>query len=107
MAKRGGKRERSITVVGLIQPRDEQNLRAVWNAFRGGRTWIRVGRVSRKVARFRHNAYGGKVKLEWWGKAIRFSVEDANASGMIAGAFLGHVQRHGGPLVKRMEVDFR
>jgi hypothetical protein len=94
------------TIEGLVRPRTQASLRDVWKAFLRGDTWERVGRKSRKVARFRHKRYKGKIRLEWWGKALRFAVEDTDSSGRIAGAFLGHVQRHGRSTVDRLDMEF-
>ena len=106
MARRRKKAELQMRIDGLIEPYEGSKLRAVWKAFQVGGTWHRLGKSSRKVARFRHKKYVGKVRLEWWGKAIRFTVEDADNSGRIAGAFVGHVQRHGKTIVDRIDLRF-
>lgn len=105
MAKGQGKL-RGQRIEGLILPREGKDLRGLWRAFERGSTWYRFGKNRSHRARLRHTAYSGKVKLEWWGDAIRYVVEDGDGSGKIAGAFLGHAQRHSGDSVDRMDVRF-
>jgi len=105
MAKKKRKSQ-SQRIEGLILPREAEDLRPLWKAFEKGSTWHRNGKKSRERLRLRHTAYGGKVRLEWWGDAIRYVIDDADNSGKIGGAFLGHAQRHGGAHVDRMEVRF-
>jgi len=107
MASTRKRKEEVARIQGFIQPREQTSLRDVWRAFVTGGTWERVGKASRRIARFRHKRYRGQVRLEWWGKALRFAVEDADTSGRIGGAFLGHVQRHGRSAVDRMDLQFR
>jgi hypothetical protein len=89
---------------GLIEPRQGAKLQSVWRAFRKGGTWKRQGKRSPKRARYRHVRYDGKVRLEWWGKAIHFTIYDPKANGLIIGAFAGHVCRHGNGIVGRLEI---
>jgi hypothetical protein len=90
---------------GLIEPRPGQGLKSVWRAFREGGTWDRQGKGSTKTrARYRHVRYGGRIRLEWWGKAIHFSIHDPNGNGLIVGAFAGHVYRHGAGTLGRLEL---
>lgn len=105
MAKKKGK-SRNQRIEGLILPREDQDLKALWKAFEKGSTWYRNGKKSRESLRLRHTAYGGKVRLQWWGEAVRYVIDDADNSGKIGGAFLGHAQRHGGMSIDRMEVRF-
>lgn len=94
-------------IEGLIHPKDQQKLRAVWKAFFRGGTWKRVGKAAPRTVRFRHKRYRGKLRLEWWGKAIWFVIEGWDGSGLIEGAFVGHVLRHGTPLVERIDLQLR
>jgi hypothetical protein len=105
MAKKKG-RAQSQRIEGLILPRDAGDLAALWKAFEKGATWYRNGKKHRDRMRLRHTAYGGRVRLEWWGEAIRYVIDDTDNSGRIGGAFLGHAQRHGGESIDRMEVRF-
>ncbi len=105
MAKKSTK-SRSQRIEGLILPREGEDLKPLWKAFEKGSTWYRNGKRSRERLRLRHTAYGGKVRLEWWGGAIRYVIDDADKSGKIGGAFLGHAQRHGGTGIDRMEIRF-
>ena len=104
MAKKS--RSNRQRIEGLILPRKDNDLAALWKAFERGSTWYRNGKRRRDVLRLRHTAYGGKVKLEWWGDAIRYVIDDADKSGKIGGAFLGHAQRHAGAVIDRLEVRF-
>ncbi|MBI3825599.1 MAG: hypothetical protein HY294_06370 [Candidatus Rokubacteria bacterium] len=99
-------RSRGQRIEGLILPREDQDLKPLWKAFEKGSTWYRNGKKRRESLRLRHTAYGGKVRLEWWGDAIRYVIDDADNSGKIGGAFLGHAQRHGGTRIDRLEVRF-
>jgi hypothetical protein len=105
MAKKKRSQE-SHRIQGLILPRDDEDLRPLWKAFEKGSTWYRNGKKRRDTMRLRHTAYGGKVRLDWWGDAIRYVIDDADKSGKIGGAFLGHAQRHGGTRIDRLEVRF-
>ncbi len=93
-------------IEGLILPRKDEDLRPLWKAFEKGSTWHRNGRRRKESLRLKHTAYRGKVRLEWWGDAIRYVIDDADKSGKIGGAFLGHAQRHGGTSIDRLEVRF-
>src|SRR5688500_18070831 len=99
-------RSRSQRIEGLILPREDEDLGSLWKAFEKGSTWYRNGKKRRESLRLRHTADGGKVRQEWWGDAIRYVIDDADNSGKIGGAFLGHAQRHGGSSVDRMEIRF-
>ena len=105
MAKKGT-RARGQRIEGLILPREDHDLKHLWKAFERGPTWYRSGKKRRESLRLRHTAYGGKVRLEWWGDAIRYVIDDADSSGKIGGAFLGHAQRHGDSGIDRMEIRF-
>jgi hypothetical protein len=90
---------------GLIEPRPGQALKSIWRAFREGGTWNRQGKGSTKVrARYRHVRYEGRIRLEWWGKAIHFTVHDPKGDGLILGAFTGHVCRHGAGTLGKLEL---
>jgi hypothetical protein len=102
MAKR--KKTRGFALEGLIHSHDGAKLRPLWRAFATGGTWERLGRASTKRARYRHKAYAGRLRLAWWGAAIKFWIEDPDNSGRIGGAFVGHVQRHGRALVDRVDL---
>jgi hypothetical protein len=93
-------------IEGLILPRSEEDLGQLWKAFETGATWYRNGKKSRDTLKLRHTAYSGKVKLQWWGDAIHYVINDGDKSGKIAGAFLGHAQRHGRSLIDRLEIRF-
>ena len=90
---------------GTIIPLVEEDLKEIWRAFQGGRTWHRVGRKSTMRARFKHESYGGQLSLEWWGPAVHFEIIQ-DRSGMFTGAFFGQVKRHGGDAVDRIDVRF-
>jgi hypothetical protein len=104
MARR--KKSRRFVLEGLIHSQDGAKLRPLWRAFATGGTWERIGRASTRRARYRHKAYSGRLRLEWWGPAIKFWIEDPESSGRIGGAFVGHVQRHGRALVDRVDLRF-
>jgi hypothetical protein len=93
-------------IQGLILPKEGDTLKALWRAFEKGSTWYRKGKRRTHRMRLGHTAYQGRVALDWWGKAIKYSVQDGDGSGKIAGAFLGHAQRHGGSAIDRMDVKF-
>src|SRR4026209_2617537 len=95
---------RAVRLEGLIQPQDGTRLRIVWKAFATGGTWERTGSRSRLRTKYRHARYPGRLRLEWWGLAIHFRIDDPSGSGQIGGAFFGHVQRHGRPVVDRIEL---
>jgi hypothetical protein len=105
MATRRGKPQ-SQRIEGLILPREEGDLTPLWKAFEKGSTWYRNGKRRSESVRLRHTRYGGKVRLEWWGNAIRYVIDDTDNSGRIGGAFLGHAQRHGRADIDRLEVRF-
>ncbi len=105
MAKKT-KKAQSREIRGLILPREGENLKSLWRAFEAGSTWYRIGKRRRTAMRLGHTAYRGRLLLEWWGKAIKYSVRDGDGSGKIAGAFLGHAQRHGVDAVDRMDIEF-
>lgn len=91
---------------GFIEARRGERLEPVWKAFRVGGTWEGQGKRSARRARYRHIRHGGRIRLEWWGKAIRFEIDDAERNGLIVGAFTGHVCRHGANSVDRLDIRF-
>jgi len=100
------KKSKPFTVRGLIIPKEGGDLTALWKAFRHGSTWGTWSRSTRDSRTFSHSAYGGRLHLEWWGEAISFSISAPDTSGMIHGAFLGHVVRNSGGAVARVDLGF-
>ena len=95
------KKKASLTR-GLVLPAPDSDLRPLWRAFRKGATWRRIGGISQRRAIYTHERHGGRLRLEWWGKAIRFVIRTTDDGGMVHGAFVGHVVRHGQPFVERV-----
>ena len=98
------KKTKAFIVRGLIVPKEGEDLVALWRAFRHGTTWRTWSRSTRNSRTFSHSAYDGRLHLEWWGEAVSFAITAPDVGGMIHGAFLGHIVRHGHDAVAR--VDF-
>jgi hypothetical protein len=100
------KKEKRLVMEGLIVPRGDHNLRPLWKAFRDGQTWVRVGRKSKSRLQLNHRSYPGNATFTWWGPAIKFYIRQAGKpSGRIAGALIGHIQRHSEGTVERVETS--